>query len=249
MDETTPPAESLPADATGSAPPAPAPNPAGRADRVRGLSVVAAAFLASLGLSYWARSASEPAPPKPPAAPITKGIAGWPKAVDPVKNLALARTITDRTLLRGIYAEGVTQDGLVDVTRKKGRVRYAFQSPPGQGPQPKRAADTLPIRHYCGRQDVRITAKGAFAERDVTDHPCRSHPADPLPEPRCTPKDVWEHALKRGAPKKKRAKLEYYRARAGPAWRFRVSGTEHRFSLYGDCGRELTKAEAQNYGG
>lgn len=223
------------------------PRPGERTDRVRGLSVITAAFVASLGLSYWARTASEPNPPRPPAPPITRGIVGWPKAVDPVKNLDLARSLTDRPLLRGISVEGVRSDGLVDVTRKKARIRYSFQSSPGQGAQPKRAPDTLPARHYCGKQDVRITGKGAFAEPDVTDYPCRSRQVDPLPLPRCTPKQVWERALKRGTPKKKRAKIEYYRARAGPAWRFRAGAM--RFSLYGDCDRELTKEEARNYGG
>ena len=41
-----------------------------------------------------------------------------------------------------------------------------------------------------------------------------------------------------------RARVEYYRAKVGPAWRFELPGTPHRFSLYGDCERKLTPVEA-----
>jgi hypothetical protein len=40
------------------------------------------------------------------------------------------------------------------------------------------------------------------------------------------------------------ARIEYYRSRVGPAWKFELPGTPHKYSLYGDCGRELSEAEA-----
>jgi hypothetical protein len=53
--------------------------------------------------------------------------------------------------------------------------------------------------------------------------------------------------VSRGAPREQLAKIEYYRAQAGPAWRFELPGTPHRFSLYGDCGRELNETEAAGF--
>jgi hypothetical protein len=66
----------------------------------------------------------------------------------------------------------------------------------------------------------------------------------PLPDPRCGPKEVWNAARERQIPMDGRAHIDYFRAQAGPAWRFEIPGTTHRFTLYGDCGRELTGADA-----
>jgi hypothetical protein len=41
------------------------------------------------------------------------------------------------------------------------------------------------------------------------------------------------------------ARIEYYRSRSGPAWRFSMPGTKHHFSLYGDCQRLLKGREAR----
>ena len=61
-------------------------------DRVIGVSIVAVAFVASLGLSLWASHASRPETSHPPGPPTTKGLVGFPKAVDPVKALEAARS-------------------------------------------------------------------------------------------------------------------------------------------------------------
>lgn len=217
---------------------------AARSDRIAGLVIVAVAFLGSLGISTWAKDRALPEPPKPPAPPTQTGVFGWPKAVDAIKNLAVARQLTERPLLRGIVAEGVRYDGTINVKTPSGRVRYSFQSPPGQGTQPLREPGTLPSRRYCGRQSIHINQDGMFADPDSPRFPCASRQQDPLPEPRCSLADVWKSAVRRGAPKKKRANIEYYRAKAGPAWRFRIPHTKHSFALYGDCERVLSDREA-----
>ncbi len=215
-----------------------------RRDRLIGLVIISVTFVVALGVSWWARRAARPELSKPPAPPTTAGLVGFPKSVDPIKSLAAARKTTERRLLRGITAEGVKSDGTVDVDKPAGRIRYEFQSPPGQGPQPKRPPDTLPRRPYCGRQTVHITKKGLYADPDVAGYLCSPRHYDELPDPRCNMKDVWARAIAKGAPKDHLARIEYYRAHAGPAWRFELPGTRYRFSLYGDCGRELKGDDA-----
>jgi hypothetical protein len=215
-----------------------------RRDRVIGLLIVAVAFAAALGLSYWAKIASRPETSAPPGPPTTDGVIGYPSAVDPVKTLPLARAATKRVLLRGFVAEGVRSDGTVDLGEGPGRVRYAFQSPQGHGPQPPREPGTLPRRHYCGKQNVHLRREGLVADPDVPEYPCPAPNTDHLPDPRCGLREVWAHALARGAMKDRLARIEYYRSRGGPAWRFELPGTPYRFSLYGDCAQELQASDA-----
>jgi hypothetical protein len=80
------------------------------------------------------------------------------------------------------------------------------------------------------------------ADPDQPGAPCNVQ-HDPLPTPRCGPKEVWQAAIHRGVPADRLANIEYYRASAGPAWRFDVPGGAH-FALYGDCDRELAGTEA-----
>jgi hypothetical protein len=173
------------------------------------------------------------------------GIHGFPSAVDPVKSLAGARALTRRNLLRGIVMDGVRSDGTLDLSEGPGRVRYSFQSPPGHGPQPYREPGTLAKRVSCGKQNVQLRKEGLVAEPDLSDYPCPPLTLEPLPDPECTAKDIWRLARKRKVPKEGMAHLEYFRAKAGPAWRFEIAGTPHRFTVYGDCQRELHGAEAQ----
>ncbi len=213
-------------------------------DRWVGLGVIAIAFAIGIALSYWARVKSQPEVAVPPAPPSAEGIAGFPAKIDPLAVLVKARTLTQRNLFRGMVLEGVTLDGTLDVSQPSGRARFSFQSAQGEGPQPARPAGTLPRRHYCGKQNVHLKSEGLVADPDVTDFPCPGAAQDPLPEPRCGPKEVWMHAIKLGAPRERRARIEYYRSRSGPAWRFELPGTTHRFSLYGDCERELEGKDA-----
>jgi len=215
-----------------------------RKDRTLGLLIVAVTFLAALSLSWWAKLESRPEVSEPPGPPTTKGLVGYPTAVDPVQALGVARRITKRSVLRGFVAEGVASDGTVDLSEGPGRVRYSFQSSPGEGPQPPREPGTLARRLYCGKQNVHLRKEGMVADPDIPDYPCPARPADALPEPRCGTQDVWRHAVERGARADRLARIEYYRARVGPAWRFDLPGTPHRFSLYGDCGRRLTLQES-----
>jgi hypothetical protein len=125
-----------------------------------------------------------------------------------------------------------------------GRVRYSFQSPPGEGPQPQREPGTLARRPYCGKQNIHLRREGLVADPDQAEYPCPPQHTDALPEPRCGTREVWRRAIEKGAQRDRLARIEYYRARSGPAWRFELPGTPHRFSLYGDCGQELDPADA-----
>jgi hypothetical protein len=227
---------------------APARDSAARRDRLLGLSIIAVAFAVALAISIWAKLESRPETSPPPAPPTTSGVIGFPKQTDPIATLAAARTLTKRPLLRGFVASGVTSEGHVDVSSGDGDVRYTFQSAPGEGPQP--TADPTPPRtrrRFCGMQRVRLRKQGLAAETDNASQACPREQSDALPEPRCSLKDVWRHASRRGAPKDRIARIEYYRSAVGPAWRFEIPGTPHRFSLYGDCGRELSGADAVGY--
>lgn len=214
-----------------------------RIDRLRGLVIVGVSFALCLVLSVWAKKKSTPVLSAPPEKPTPAGVIGFPSAVDAVKTLPRARQLTPRTLLRGIVAESVKSDGTLDAS-ERGRVRYSFQSSAGEGPEPAREQGTLARRPYCGRQSVVVQKDGVGAEVDAPDAVCATHPSDPLPDPRCSLTDVWAHAITRGVPKEKLARIEYFRANAGPAWRFDVPHGRGRFVLYGDCQRELDGHDA-----
>jgi hypothetical protein len=211
-------------------------------DKWIGLAMVAGAFVVSLIISLWAKRVSGPELGMAPAPPTTVGIPGFPESVEPLKALALARELTPRPFLRGLVVEGAKSDGTVDV-KSGGEVRYTFQSPAGHGPQPPRKPGVVPRKNNCGRQSVRIHAGGIGADLDQPSVPCALSPADPLPEPRCTLDKVWSAALRKGASKNARARIEYYRSMAGPAWRIDVPGSL-RLNLYGDCERELARNES-----
>ncbi len=215
-------------------------------DRLRGLLIVGLTFVLCLLISVWAKRRSLPVLSTPPAPPSPVGVVGFPKAVDAVKSLSRARQISQRNLLRSLSADGVKNDGTVDVSVPNGRIHYAFQSNAGEGPEPPRQPDTLARHPYCGRQSINISKEGMVAEPDVADASCAPHATDPLPEPHCTLADVWAHALTRGVPKERLAHIEYYRASAGPAWRFEAPHGRGHFILYGDCQRELDAKEAMS---
>ncbi|HEY4103110.1 MAG TPA: hypothetical protein VGM44_04430 [Polyangiaceae bacterium] len=216
-----------------------------RADRIRGLIIVGATFVLCLLISVWAKRRAKPEVSRPPAPPTSVGVVGFPKAVDPLKTLPAARALTPRNLLRGITADRVDRQGNVDVSAG-GRVVYVFQSAAGQGPQPAREPGTLARRPYCGRQNIAIGKEGMVAEPDSAEASCSPQPADPLPEPRCTLADLWAYASAHSAAAGHAAHIEYYRSKAGPAWRFDSVAGGYRFSLYGDCKRELDPRDAMS---
>lgn len=209
-----------------------------------GLVIVAVSFAICLALSIWAKEKSRPETSEPPGPPTVAGVVGYPTEVDAVDSLPAARKLSKRPILRGIVLDGVQSNGTVDVSEGPGRVRYTFQSVAGQGAQPPREPGTLPKRVTCGRQNVVVRKEGLVAEPDQADYPCPPATLEPLPEPQCTPRELWRIARKRKVPRDRAAHIEYFRAKAGPAWRFEISGTSHRFTMYGDCKRELTGLEA-----
>jgi hypothetical protein len=215
-----------------------------RLDKVIGLLIVAVSFAICLALSIWAKEKSRPETSEPPGPPTVTGIVGYPAAVEAIESLAAARKLTKRPILRGIVLEAVQSDGLIDVSEGPGRARYTFQSPAGHGAQPPRAPGTLPKRITCGRQNVVLRREGLVAEPDQADYPCPPAGVEPLPDPQCSPRELWRLARKRKVPRDRAAHIEYFRSKAGPAWRFEISGTSHRFTMYGDCKRELTGVEA-----
>jgi len=233
--------------------PAKSPDPASiarlrRTDRLHGLIIVGGTFVLCLLISVWAKRRSQPVLSTPPGPPSPVGVVGFPSAVDTVKTLARARQVSQRNLLRSIAADGVRSDGLLDVNAYNGHIRYAFQSNPGEGPEPPRQPDTLARHPYCGRQNINVNRDGMVAEPDAADTICAPRPVDPLPEPHCSPAEVWAHALGRGVPKDRIAHIEYYRSAAGPAWRFDAPHVRGHFALYGDCQRELDPKDAVSVG-
>jgi hypothetical protein len=214
-----------------------------RRDRLAGLLVITLVFFACLGFTYWAERVAQPEHSVPPAPPTSEGITGWPKAVDPLRQLDRARGLTRRALLRRAAIDRVNPTGTVDVTARGTRAAYLFQSAPGEGPQPVHEPGTLPRRHFCGKQQVVLDGRGIGAEPDVPAERCPPHFSDALPDPQCTLREVFKRAVELGADPATTADIQYYRARVGPAWRFEQRGRATLW-IYGDCGRSLTVAEA-----
>ncbi len=215
-----------------------------RNDRRLGLFIITGSFLASIAFSVWARRRAQPEESVPPAPATTEGVVGWPKRVDPIAALAKARELTRRDILRGIAMDGVASTGTLDFSTATADVRYSFQSGPGQGPQPAREPGTVPRRAYCGRQAVSIQKLGIVAQRDNSRAACTADHSEGLPDPRCSLAQIWTAAKLKNAPTDRVARVEYYRSKAGPAWRFAIPNSPYHFSLYGDCRRELSETEA-----
>jgi hypothetical protein len=209
-----------------------------RRDKIVGLTIVGVTFVLSLALSIWAKHASRPETSAPPGPPTTVGVPGYPYRVDVVGTLAAARAATKRTLLRGIVVDGVRSDGTIDVSEGPGRARYIFQSPPGRGPQPAPTAQGA-RGVYCGRQEVHLRNEGLVAVPDQASVSCGPRVLEPLPDPQCSLSALWQQAIRKGVPADRLARIEYFRANGGPAWRFDARDGGKRLVLYGDCRREL----------
>jgi hypothetical protein len=207
-------------------------------DKRLGLVIVLIAFVIAIAISAWAKHASRPETSEPPGPPVTAGVVGFPDRVDVLKTFPAARALTKRTLFRGFVAEGVRSDGMIDVSEGPGRARFVFQSPPGLGPQPEREPRTLPRRQYCGKQEVKLRHEGLVLDNDKPDAACSTRYPEPLPDPQCSLAEIWRYALSRAMPGDRLARIEYYRARQGPAYRFQIP-EGNGFVLAGDCKREL----------
>lgn len=216
-----------------------------RKDKTIGLVIVGVTFVLCILGSLWGKELAEPELSEPPGPPTFEGLVGWPDKVDPVANLKAARAITKRTLLRGFVADHVSRDGTIDFEKTGTLVRYSFQSNPGEGPQPPRPPGTVPRRSYCGKQNVYIRRHGLVAEHDVAAFPCSAAMKEPLPPPGCDLEQVWDWMVEnKSVPTKRPARIEYFRTKAGPAYRFTLPGTSHRVTISGDCSKELKASEA-----
>lgn len=210
-------------------------SPTRRRDKVAGLVIICVAFAGCLALSLWAKEVSTPKPAPPPAPPSKKGLSGFPKKVRPWEVFPRARQLSVREQFQGLVARRVKRNGTLDFTDEKTRLRFSFQSQSGMGPQPPREGGTLPKRSYCGKQNVRVTKHGIGARPDVPKLPCPGRKPRNLSPPKdCTLEDVWKVAKKRRGRTPKRARIEYYRARGGPAYRF-VGGRKRFVISAKDC--------------
>lgn len=208
-------------------------------DKLLGLLIIAGTFVGSLGLAFWAKSETAPEAPKAPEPPSKADLAGFPNSVRPFQLIPRAAALTPRTLFRGFEADGVRPDGTIDMTRSGSRVAYSFQSPMGSGPQPPREGGSLPRRSSCGKQRVQLTNAGIALEMDVTAMPCQGSGPKELPIPKaCTLQDVWSLARARKI-QADVARIEYYSAKAGPAYRF-IAGKETFVVSAVDCKKVLS---------
>lgn len=215
-----------------------------RRDRRAGSLVIGLAFCSSLLINLAAKRHVERSMPPVPPPPTTDGIAGWPSAVDPVALLSRARQLSVRPLLRGFVATGVSEDGTIDARVTGNGIRYAFGSAREQGPPPPQGSGKRKARDYCGKQYVELASDGLGASRDAPTARCSGLGTEALPPPRCGLAQIWKSAIKRGAPTGELARIEYYRAKVGPAWRFELpSGFSRVFGP--NCKSELKGNETR----
>jgi hypothetical protein len=185
------------------------------------LAIILLAFLGCMGLSVWGMMVSTPRPAPVPAPVTTEGIRDFPKAVQPFAMLARAQSLSVRDKFRGFTIKGIRADGTVDLTEENAFIRYSFQSASGRGPQPPREPGTLPNRRYCGVQHVLLDRQGIVAKGDNPHRACGSGLIEDLGEPRhCPITRLWKTAKKNGFDLNKPARLEYFEAEDGRAFRF-----------------------------
>jgi len=103
----------------------------------------------------------------------------------------------------------------------------------------------VPPRSYCGKQNVFIRRHGLVADPDVPAFPCAATPREELPEPKCTTQQIWDYMVSvNKVSKHKPARIEYFQARSGPAYRFTIPSTRHRVVLAEDCKTELKSPDS-----
>ncbi len=216
-------------------------------DAAMGLSIICVAFVGCMLFSLWARDAALSKPAPPPGLPV-KDLPGFPDEVRALELLPYARQMSVRALLQGFVAERVKPDGTLDFTKKKTSLRFSFQSAPGRGPQPPRQGGTLPVRTYCGRQSVVVGSKGMNTREDNPTVSCPRNDPRQLPVmSQCTLEDVWKTAKRHKFKRNRPARIEYYRSRSGPAYRFikknKKGKTRSLVVSARDCRRVLTGKE------
>jgi hypothetical protein len=213
-----------------------------------GLAILGVAFILALLVSWLVARQVHSEAPQPLPEPTQAGLVGFPAHFDALSATARARDLSVRPWLFGIVLDGVRSDGTLELTEQgaPGSARFVFGSRRGEGPQPPVPPGERRRRDHCGRQEVIIDQRGIHAAADQDDHDCKGL-SKGLPDPSCDPAQVWQRAIAKGAPKDRLARLEFFNAKAGPAWRFRILGTDHELTLYGDCGEELAGVDAKGH--
>jgi hypothetical protein len=214
-------------------------------DRLSGLGVLIGAMAFCLGLSFWAKDVPRPERDPRGARIGVRGISGWPHAVDAIGTLEAARNSSRPRELREIVLEGVKSDGTIDVVTGPGSLDYVFHNGL-RDPQPKKAdgAHAAETRPTCPRQVVRVRSDGIDPQSEMKDNRCPLGAAEPLPNPVCGPRELWVHAIAIGASIRQLAHMQYYRSKAGPAWKLSLSGGKFEMIMSHDCKRELGPREA-----
>lgn len=208
--------------------------PERRHDIFFGLGVLVFAFVACLGLSLWAMNEATPQEVPKPVPPTADGLPGFPTQVKPLELVRRAREFTARSVFVGMTIRGLKKDGTVDLTDESHTVRYSFQDPRGIGFQPMRKGGTLPTRTYCGKQSVRLTSEGIGATADTPAVPCAGSGPEALPPPVCKMSDLAKVAEKRKIVLAGGVQLDYFKSRAGPAYRIK-HGSKQVTILGSDC--------------
>jgi len=214
-----------------------------RRERVVGLSILGVAFVVSLLGSWWVSARVHGEPGQDRASDSERaGLLGFPDHFDPLGALGRARDASVREDLFGIALSGVRSDGTLEF-KAGGKARFVLGSRRGDGPQAPIPPGERRRRDHCGRQEVIIDQQGLRAEGDQPEHDCHGMKGE-LPDPACGLSQVWKNAIQKGVPQSALAEMEYFKAKEGPAWRFRIPQTEHDYVWYGDCVQELHGDEA-----
>jgi hypothetical protein len=223
-------------------------------DRFSGLVILVGAMACCLALSLWAREVARPESQLKASPATLRGIVGWPHAVDALGTLDAARRSSRPRELRQIILDGVKSDGTIDVVTGPGELTYLFHNgirkpapkvpdagTPAEKPKKSDKADKV---LQCPRQVVRVRRDGLDPQSELKQNRCPDSDYEPLPIPACGPRELWARALELGASIRQLAHMEYYRSKAGPAWKMSFSGNRFHVALTSDCRRDLTPAEA-----
>jgi hypothetical protein len=213
-------------------------------DRLRALFVLSLALVVSFGMILWSKEQIRPLNAYGATASRLRGVEGFPSRVDALKSLSAARRFSRNRELRGMVLDGVKFDGTLDLNPIKNSIKYVFQSSKVRSKERKQPDASTSPTWVCPRQVVKLRRDGLTAEADRLDAICPPELGAALPVPHCGPKEVWAKAIAKGATKEDLARLEYYRAKVGPAWKLQISKTHFSLSVSEDCKRELSFADA-----
>lgn len=226
-------------------------------DRFAGILVLVGAMAACVCFSFWAKEVARPELLLRRVPVTTRGIVGWPHAVDALATLEAARRSSRPRELRQITLEGVKSDGTIDVVTGPGSLTYLFHNGVKK-PKPKKPNDSAKPEKsklekskaerppHCPRQVVRVRHDGLDPQSELKDDRCSdvSGGYEPLPIPSCGPKQLWARAIAKGASIQQLAHIEYYRSKAGPAWKMSLPRDRMQIAVSSDCQRELDRLQA-----